>query len=87
MLRHAFARALELVCLMASEARPQEVRLPAVEPPTAISPGGVLLAPEADEELLVPSFEPPEPPPDPDRPPDARDGLVQKLIFTATAWG
>lgn len=58
------------------------VRLPAVEPPTATIPGDLLYSPDFSAEV-TPPLEFTEPP-DPDRPPDARDGIFQKLIFNYT---
>jgi hypothetical protein len=84
MFRRALVPSLLLVCLSTGVALPQVIRLPAVEPPMAIAPGEVILAPDVGDELLLPPPEFAEPAPDPDRPPDARDGLFQKLIFTDT---
>lgn len=64
----------------------QVVRLPAVEPPSEAYPGLLLSHPDSSSELLQPPIAPTETP-DPDRPPDARDGLFQKLIFTYTWLG
>ena len=61
----------------------QVVRLPSVMPPSEESPGRVVSHPGSSAEP------PPLPevvvePENPDRPPDARDGVFQKLIFTST---
>jgi len=59
----------------------QVVRLPAVMPPSEAYPVRVASRPGSPAELPEPSLEF-LPPPDADRPPDARDGMFQKLIFT-----
>lgn len=76
------------LCLVAKPALPQTVvRLPAVEPPRATYPSEPvylpdLVPPETEMEILSPPLE--LAPPDPDRPPDARDGVFQKLLFHYT---
>jgi hypothetical protein len=82
--------------LAALPASGQVVRLPAVEPPSQLYPGELLSHPDSSAEilqvpppnsgaeLLVTPEEELIEPPDPDRPPDARDGMFQKLIFTYT---
>jgi len=59
------------------------VRLPAVEPPRATLPGQYEYPPDLDTVVVPPPVESSESP-DPDRPPDARDGMFQKLIFNYT---
>jgi hypothetical protein len=61
----------------------QVVRLPAVMPPSEEYPGRVIShpGPSADFAQPVPELIEPE---NPDRPPDARDGVFQKLIFAST---
>jgi len=61
----------------------QVVRLPAVMPASEQYPGRVVSHPGSSVELPqpLPEFIESE---NPDRPPDARDGVFQKLIFTST---
>lgn len=61
----------------------QVVRLPVVMPPSEEYPGELVSHPDSSVELPQPLPELVEPE-NPDRPPDARDGVFQKLIFTST---
>jgi len=61
----------------------QVVRLPAVMPPSEAYPGELVSHPDSSINLLEPLLEQAESV-NPDRPPDARDGVFQKLIFTST---
>lgn len=56
---------------------------PQIGPVPLFTPGRAVSYPESGVELspLIPEFVEPE---NPDRPPDARDGVFQKLIFTST---
>jgi len=84
MLRHfTVLLAMFFVGLLAAPAAAQVVRLPTVEPPSEAYPGQLLSHPDSSVEVLDPPLALIEPP-DPDRPPDARDGFFQKAILETT---
>jgi len=59
----------------------QVERLPPVMPPSEVEPAWVEDGPVFEPAVVLPA---PEPPLNPDRPLDARDGFFQKLIFDST---
>ncbi|MFH1920273.1 MAG: hypothetical protein ABIP48_10365 [Planctomycetota bacterium] len=72
-----------LLLLDAAWLEAQVVRLPAVESAGESYPGRAVSYPGSSVELPPPLAEFVEPE-NPDRPPDARDGVFQRLIFTST---
>jgi hypothetical protein len=75
--------ALAVWLLAAAPLSAQVVRLPAVMPPSEEYPGRAVSHPGSGVDLpqAAPEFVEPV---NPDRPPDARDGVFQKLIFNST---
>ena len=70
-----------LVCLAASSLAAQVVRLPAVEAPDPLYPGRTVSYPGSAAQLMqAPGGL--DLPQEPERPPGARPGMFQKLIFT-----
>jgi len=81
--RRLLTAVVTVLLLDAAWLEAQVVRLPAVMPPSEQYPGRVVSHPGSSVDLPqpLPEFVEPE---NPDRPPDARDGVFQKLIFTST---
>ena len=80
--------AVAVFLLSATRLQAQVIRLPAVMPPSEQHPGELTSHPDFESSLIQPPPGFPQPEPvqtaNPDRPPDTRDGMFQKLIFDGT---